>query len=62
VPQENRSFWPQALAGAGYLATFLSCLVGTTLVLIALGIAIVVDLARGLATGSFRQRLRKPRW
>jgi hypothetical protein len=50
------------LAGIGYLLTFFSCLVGTGVVLVVLGIAILIDLGRGVATGTFRERLRKPRW
>jgi hypothetical protein len=62
VPEGSKTPWPHAVAAIGYAVTFLSCLVGTTVVLIALGIAIVADLAVGLATGTFQQRLRKPRW
>jgi hypothetical protein len=50
------------IAGIGYAITFFSCLIGTAAVLVALGIAILIDLARGVATGTVRQRLAKPRW
>ena len=62
MPEVSNKIWPNVVAGIGYLLTFLSCMVGTTVVLIALGVAIVIDLGRGVATGTFRQRLRKPRW
>ena len=50
------------LAGIGYALTFVSCLAGTSVVLVALGIAILIDVIRGVATGTVRERLRKPRW
>ena len=62
MPEASRSFWPNAFAAIGYALTFCACLVGVPVVLIALGVAIAIDLGRGLATGTFRQRLRKPRW
>ena len=46
----------------GYALTFVSCLAGTSVVLVALGIAILIDVIRGVATGTVRERLRKPRW
>ena len=50
------------IAGISYALTFFSCLAGTSVVLIGLGIAIVIDVVRGVATGTVRQRMRKPRW
>jgi hypothetical protein len=37
-------------------------MVGIPIVLLGLGLAIAVDLARGIATGTFRQRLSKKWW
>jgi hypothetical protein len=62
MPEASTSFWPNALAGVGYLLTFCACLIGVPIVLIALAVAIGLDLGRGVATGTFRERLRKPRW
>jgi hypothetical protein len=62
MPEASRKLWPNVVAGVGYLLTFFSCLLGTTVVLVGLGIAMIADLAHGLATGTFRERLRKPRW
>ena len=53
---------PNVIAGVGYALTFAACMVGIPIVLIGLGIAIAVDLGRGAATGTFRQRLRKKWW
>jgi hypothetical protein len=49
-------------AAFGYAITFCACLLGIPVVLIALGLVIAVDLGRGLLTGTFQERLRKPRW
>ena len=50
------------IAALGYLVTFASCLIGTAGVVITLAAWIVVDLVYGIWTGSFRARLRRPRW
>jgi hypothetical protein len=62
VPEVSTRFWPTAFAATGYAITFFACLVGVPIVLFALGVAIAIDLARGLATGTVRQRLRKRWW
>jgi hypothetical protein len=62
LPEASTSFWPNLIAGLGYAITFCACLVGVPVVLVALGIAIAIDLGRGLATGTFRQRLQKKWW
>lgn len=62
MPEASKNVWPNVLAAIGYLITFFSCLIGIPIVLIALGIAIAIDLGKGLATGTFRERLRKSWW
>ena len=49
-------------AALGYLATFLSCLLGTAAVFAVIGTWIAVDLIYGIWTGTFRERLRRTRW
>jgi hypothetical protein len=62
VPEASKKLWPNVIAGIGYALTFFSCIFGTAVVLVGVAIVILVDLARGLGTGTFRERLRKPRW
>ena len=62
MPESSKAVLPNVIAGIGYALTFAACMVGIPVVLIGLGIAIAIDLCRGLATGTFRQRLAKKWW
>lgn len=62
MPEVSKRILPNVIAGIGYALTFAACILGTGVTLVGLGIAIAIDLVRGATTGTFRERLRKPRW
>ena len=62
MPESSKAVLPNVIAGVGYALTFAACMVGIPVVLIGLAVAIAIDLGKGAATGTFRQRLARKWW